>query len=225
MSDAGASNHRRVECAPRGRRNLVRNLGRVRLGWVLLLLGAGVLLGGLALRPAKDAVRGAWNEVGLRRVEGHAGAIRAAAQESGVDANLLAAVMYAESRGQVDAVSSVGALGLYQLMESAAMDSARRLGVETPTREELLSNPTLNARLAASHLGWLLEHEGPELEPVLVAYNAGRTKLHRWVRKHGSYEAWRKKQVRDGDSQVLAYATQVLAVRERFIERGVIAPR
>lgn len=173
-----------------------------------------------ALRPAKDVVRGAWSEVGLRRVESHAEAIHTAARESGVDPYLLAAIMYSESRGQVDAVSSVGALGLYQLMESAAGDSARRLGIETPTPDELLSDATLNARLGASHLAWLIEHEGPDLEPVLVAYNAGRTKLHRWVRKHGSYEAWVRKQEKDGDSQVLTYARHVLGVRERFVDRG-----
>lgn len=194
--------------------------GRVRRALVLLGTAIVVVAAAIGLRPARSVVRGAWSEVGLRRVEVHADAIRIAAEESGVDPYLLAAVMHAESRGRVGAVSSVGALGLYQLMESSAKDSARRLGLERPTREELLTDGTLNARLAASHIAWLIELEGPELEPVLVAYNAGRTKLHRWVREHGGYAAWRAKQERDGDSQVLAYARAVLAVRERFVERG-----
>jgi len=195
----------------------------VRRALVLLLVAAAVVTGTLGYRPARSVVRGAWSQLGIRRVEQRADAIRVAATESNVDPNLMAAIMYAESRGRVDAVSHVGALGLFQLMESSAGDSARRLGLERPTREELLSDPTLNARLAASHLAWLIEHEGPNLEAVLVAYNAGRGKLHSWVRKHGSYAAWREKQERDGDSQVLAYARGVLGVREHFAERGRLA--
>jgi soluble lytic murein transglycosylase-like protein len=187
---------------------------------VLLLLGAAVIGGTLAYRPARTVVRGAWSQLGVRRVEQHVDVIRIAAAESNLDPNLMGAIMYAESRGRVDAVSRVGALGLFQLMESSAGDSARRLGLEKPTREQLLTDATLNARLAASHLAWLIEHEGPDLEAVLVAYNAGRAKLHSWVRKHGSYEAWREKQERDGDSQVLAYARHVLGVRDHFAERG-----
>jgi len=148
--------------------------------------------------------------------------LRAAAAESGVDANLLAGIMFVESGGEVDAVSRVGALGLFQLMETSASDAARKLGLPRPTREELLSDAALNTRLAAVHVAWLIEHEGPDLERVLVAYNAGRTKLLRWIRADGSFDAWRARQAREGDSAVLAYARKVLDLRERFARRGKI---
>ena len=72
-------------------------------------------------------------------------------------------------------------------------------------------------------LAWLVRNEGPDLERVLVAYNAGRAKLARWIRDAGSYAAWRTQYAETSDT--LAYAQQVLEFRDRFIERGVIEPR
>ncbi len=194
------------------------------------LLGA-LLLGVLALallpallREAPEVARQVWSYVGVRRVEGHAAELRAAAAESGVDPCLLAAVMYSESKGRIDAVSNRGALGAFQLMPSAAADAAKKLGLPEPTREDLLSDSELGARLCAAHLAWLLRQEGPNLERVLVAYNAGRGKLRRWVDAEGSYEAWRAERVRDGGAGTLAYARGVLSMKERFQERGEISP-
>jgi soluble lytic murein transglycosylase len=165
-----------------------------------------------------------WSYVAVRRVEGHAAELRAAAAESGLDPCLLAAVMYAESSGRIDAVSNRGALGAFQLMPSAAGDAAKRLGLPEPTREDLLTDPELGARLCAAHLSWLLRQDGPDLERVLVAYNAGHTKLRRWIEDEGSYDAWRASRVRAGGAGTLAYARNVLHMRDRFRERGAISP-
>ena len=199
--------------------------GRLRRWLAVVVVLVLALTAFHAAGGSRQVARGAWNFVGLHRVERHAPALRAAAAESGVDANLLAAVMFVESGGRVDALSSAGAMGLLQLMDSSAGDAARKLGLPKPTAEELLSDAELNTRLGAVHLAWLIQHEGPDLERVLVAYNAGRTKVMRWIRRDGSYEAWRARQVRDGDSQVLAYARRVLALKDQFAERGkVVAP-
>jgi soluble lytic murein transglycosylase len=171
-----------------------------------------------------EVAREIWSLVGVRRVEGYAPEIRAAAAESAVDPCLLAGVMYAESHGRADVVSSRGALGAFQLMPSAAGDAARKLRLPEPTREALLSDVLLGARLAANHLAWLIEHEGTDIERVLVAYNAGRTKLRRWIDAEGSYEAWRETRLREGGSGTLAYARGVISMRDRFRERGEIAP-
>ena len=197
-----------------------RRDGRARFGF---LVAVGVAVMALALWTQGPRVaRQVWSLVGVHQVEAHADAIRSAAAESRVDPCLLAALMYVESRGAVDAVSHKGALGLFQLMETSAGDSAKRLGIARPTREELLSDPLLNTRLAASHLAWLIEHDGPDLERVLVAYNAGRTKVRRWERDAGGWAAWRAARVRAGDSDALTYAQQVLDFAERFRGRGVI---
>jgi len=191
----------------------------------VFLIVLGCLLVALALTTWKQGprvVRQVWGRVGMRQVEGHAETIRLAAAESRIDPCLLAGLMYAESRGQVDAVSNKGALGLFQLMESSAGDAARRLKLPAPSKEQLLNDPVLNTRLAASHLAWLIRHNGPDLERVLVAYNAGRGKLARWEEAAGGWQAWRAQRIAAGDSDALTYAQQVLEFAERFRAHGVI---
>jgi soluble lytic murein transglycosylase-like protein len=191
-----------------------------------LLLAAGVAY---ELWSERSAVRAAVGEaVGVRRVESWAEDIHTAALESEVDPCLVAAIMYKESRGRVGVTSSRGALGLMQLATSAAGDAAKRIGVETPTKQQLLKDGALNIRLGAAHLAWLLEHKGEwSLEQVLIAYNAGRTKLFRWIRASGGYDAWRAEELRlmqidERSTGTLAYALETIALRDRFEERGVI---
>lgn len=192
------------------------------------LLGAGAALFLLSLgfvvwrEPARRAVRLALEPASLARVESFAPAIRAAAKEQALDPCLVAAIVYAESRGKREAVSSAGALGLMQLVPDAAADAARALGVDPPTGERLLEDPALNIRLGARHFAWTLANEERDLERALCAYNAGRGRLARWIREAKSYRRWRAEQLADGDSQVLAYAQKVLDYAEVFRRRGVI---
>lgn len=192
--------------------------------WLVLILAGTIAVAIAGIVAGPRVVRQMWSRVGVRHVEAHAETIRAAAAESRIDPCLLAGVMYAESRGDLSAVSNKGALGLFQLMPDAASDSARRLKLPPPTRDALLSDELLNARLAADHLRWLIETDGPDLERVLVEYNAGRAKLVHWARDAGSFSAWREQHVRDQDSGALTYALEVLEFRDRFRARGVIAP-
>jgi soluble lytic murein transglycosylase-like protein len=171
---------------------------------------------------AREVVRKLSDPIVMGRVENYAEDIRFAAQESGLDPNLLAGIVYSESSGRLDVVSSAGAMGLTQLVPDAAHDASRRLGIEEPDRETLLSDARINLRLGAAHFAWTLDNEGGDVTRALIAYNAGRTKLRRWERAAGSYEAWYAKQVREGDSMVLAYARRVARYAEAFRRRGNI---
>ena len=213
-------------------RKLYAALGERGRYWIVL---AGALLFFALAVSWRDArtgrpmlVQGIVDEVGMRQVEGHARAIRAAALESGVDPALIAAICFLESRGRTGQVSSAGAMGLMQLMPSAAADAARRLGIKEPTEQELIHDAELNLRLGAAHLAWLLEHRGDwSLEEVLVAYNAGRSRLKQWIEASGSYQNWVREQerrLRSGEprSGSLDYAREVLAKTRAFRRRGRI---
>jgi soluble lytic murein transglycosylase-like protein len=211
---------------PIGREERGRAPRRGELRWqaglvAVLLVGAGVL-GYLWPSAPTAVVRTVVDPVVMTRVEGLAAPIRAAAAESGLDPCLVAGMVHAESSGDPRAVSPADALGLMQLLPPAVEDAARRLGVEPPGREALLEDPALNLRLGAAHFAWTLENEGGDVERALVAYNAGRTKLRRWIREAGSYEAWRAARRRSGDSPTLAYADRVLALAEAYRRRGAI---
>ena len=195
--------------------------GEIQFALALLVIAVG-FFAFTGVREGPKAVRQAWSQVGVKKVESQSAILCAAAAESGLDPCLLAGVMYVESRGKVDAVSNKGALGLFQLMPSAASDAAKKLKLPPPTREQLLSDALLNARLAGVHLAWLYRHEGPSMERVLVAYNAGRGTLARWLKDAGGWSRWYESHATRGDSEALTYAQQVLDFAERFRRRGVV---
>ena len=182
------------------------------LGWMVWQPSAPV-------RAAKAVYRDFVYEA---RVQEFAEVLRMAAEESGVDPYLLAGIMVSESSGRVDAVSSAGALGLFQLAPVTATWRAEKLGLEEPTREELLSDPLLNARLGADNLRWLLVTYDGDVVRALCAYNCGARKLKRLCDAVGGWEAGRAERERSGDSQLLGYAQKVLRYRDEFREQGLL---
>ena len=202
-------------------RSLIRLNSPARL-LVLLVLIAAVGGGGWwAYRHEPEIRAQARDYLAYRRIGHYADVIAAASAESGVDPYLLSAIMHAESSGRVGAVSKKGALGLFQLSVASAKWRAEVMGLPEPTREELLSDPLLNARLGANNMAWLLDtYDGDELR-ALCAYNAGTGKMKRLADEAGGWEAWRARGEESGRSEILAYGKKVLHYRERFRERGL----
>ncbi len=147
--------------------------------------------------------------------------LRLASEESGVEAELLAGIMITESSGRIDAVSSADALGLFQLKMVTAKWRAELMGLPEPTREELLSNAELNARLGADNMAWLLASTDNNVLRSLCIYNAGWGSMHRIVEEAGGWEAWRQRGEESGRSEILSYAKKILKYRDEFRERGL----
>lgn len=89
--------------------------------------------------------------------------IRRASDETGVEPELLLAVIARESGGRAEAVSGKGARGLMQLMPA----TAREVGVED------IHDPAQNIAGGARYLSRLRERFGDSLDLVLAGYNAG----------------------------------------------------
>ena len=169
-----------------------------------------------------DGVKAAVRDyMAAQRVRQHAEVLAIASEESGVDPYLLAGMMVAESSGRVDAVSAKGALGLFQLATVTAEWRAEKLGLPKPTREDLLSDPLLNARLGADNMAWLLDTYDGDVVRALCAYNAGARKLKNLSDAVGGWEAWRSERERSGNSEILSYAHRVLGYRDEFREQGL----
>ncbi len=189
-------------------------------GAALLVLVGGGLSWNAYEKPLRAAAR---DYLALRRVARHREILETAARESGVDPDLLAAVMVAESGGRVSVVSRSGAMGLFQLTRTTAEWRAMELGLPPPSDAELVSDPQLNARLGADNLAWLLDtYEGDE-ERALCAYNAGARRLKEICAEEGGWEPWRAAHAARGDSPLLAYAARVLSVRDDLRGRGIFA--
>jgi hypothetical protein len=95
-----------------------------------------------------------------------------AAQRHGVDPELVAAVVRAESAFDVRAVSVKGARGLMQLMPA----TARRFGVS----QDRVHDPAVNVDAGARYLAWLLGRFEGDLALALAAYNAGEGTVDRY---------------------------------------------
>ena len=108
-----------------------------------------------------------------------AGAITAAARETGLDPWLIAALARQESTFAPHARSPRGAVGLLQLTAGTARRHARQLGLG---RHPNLKDPVINLRLGARELAMLIARFGA-LEPALAAYNGGAPRTARWWKR------------------------------------------
>ena len=97
------------------------------------------------------------------RLENYSDFIKQASTRYGVPENLIKSVISAESYGKHDAVSSVGAKGLMQLMDGTAKD----LGVKNSF------NPFENILGGTKYLKQMMDKYEGKLDLVLSAYNAG----------------------------------------------------
>ncbi len=104
-------------------------------------------------------------------VTGHAANYR-------LEPQLVAAVIYQESKFDANAVSSSGAVGLMQLLPETGQGIADRTGGARFRLDDLL-DPEINVRYGSWYLRHLLDkYEDEEL--ALAAYNAGQTNVDRW---------------------------------------------
>jgi soluble lytic murein transglycosylase len=110
-------------------------------------------------------------------------AVEAEADEFGVDALLLVALVRQESVFDVEALSSAGARGLAQLLPGTAALTAR--GLDVTFYPEWITVPDLNLHLGAAHLAELLKRFG-RLEGAVAAYNAGPSPVRRWLERYGT---------------------------------------
>ena len=108
----------------------------------------------------------------------HEDVIRQQAKEKGVDAALIAAVIYAESKFE-DQESSAGARGLMQITPEAAATIAKN---SEATSFELkdLGDPEINIRYGTFLLRELLERYDGDEAAALAAYNAGPGNADKW---------------------------------------------
>ena len=97
-------------------------------------------------------------------------AIEDAACEFDMNPWLLASLIRVESYGNPSAVSSVGAIGLTQIMPATGRDIAAELGI--PYSRKMLYDPAINVRMGTYYLRTLLDTFG-NIHAALAAYNWG----------------------------------------------------
>jgi soluble lytic murein transglycosylase len=145
------------------------------------VLGVIVVLGGLSFLFLRGP--GFWQ----RRYYplSHQDAIKAASVRHTVNPYLVAAVINAESKWDVDVVSGAGAVGLMQVLPSTADELSRRGRVDGHRfPPDKLSDPDVNIEYGTAYLRYLVERYH-EIEVALAAYNAGLANADVWASKGG----------------------------------------
>jgi peptidoglycan lytic transglycosylase len=170
------------------------------IGTVAVLLG--VMAGALVASGAFDD---ALQELTLPLR--HEDVIRQQADEKGVDAALIAAVIYSESKFS-DQTSSAGARGLMQITPEAA-DTIAKNSNATSFELKDLGNPEINIRYGTFLLRELLDRYDGDEAAALAAYNAGPGNADEWGGSDLTVEAIPFPETR-------AYVEEVLEKRDEY---------
>jgi soluble lytic murein transglycosylase len=114
----------------------------------------------------------------------HEDALREESRRHDLDPALVAGLIRQESSFNPRAVSAVGARGLMQLMPSvgAAVAKSMNYPMWDPA---LLFDPDVSLELGTAHLASSLKR-GVPMAHALAAYNAGASRVARWVNRPGS---------------------------------------
>jgi soluble lytic murein transglycosylase len=102
-----------------------------------------------------------------------------------LDPYLIAALMAQESTFVRDIRSHAGAYGLMQLMPPTARQMARRL--KLPYSSRLLTNADANVRMGTLYLADKIREFGG-VHLALASYNAGETRVRRWIAERPGLE-------------------------------------
>lgn len=106
--------------------------------------------------------------------------VTAHARNYDLEPELLAAVIYTESRFRPDVVSPAGAVGLMQLLPETARGIALRTGGDRFVVSDL-RDPEINVRYGSWYLDHLRARYDGDLRLALAAYHAGQGNVDRWL--------------------------------------------
>jgi len=146
----------------------------------------------------------------------HEDIIRQQADAKKLDASLLAAVIYAESRFR-DATSHAGARGLMQITPETARYIANLSG-GTAFEQGDLSTPQVNISYGAYYLRYLLSRYDQNTVLALAAYNGGEGNVDRWLARASlSERAFGREQIPFTETR--EYVDRVLDARTSYREK------
>ena len=141
----------------------------------------------------------------------------AASEEFDIDPCLLAALVYCESSFQADAVSSVGAIGLMQIMPETGQWLSGKVELDEEYTTESLYDPAVNLRLGCWYLSYLHRRYDGRWQEALTAYIAGQGQVDRWLQDPALSADGKTLDVIPGQD-VKEYAAKVMRTHESYKE-------
>lgn len=164
----------------------------------------------LAIETMGDAQL--WDELQVRFPMAYPENVKNAARQTSVDEPFIFAITRQESAFRPDAQSPAGAMGLMQLLPSTAKATAKKSGLSF--KEADLFQPEKNINLGSRYLDQLLGTFSGNRILVAAAYNAGPTRVKKWLTKDDReklpYDVWIEtipyKETRNYVQNILAFS-------------------
>lgn len=103
------------------------------------------------------------------------------AKEYNIDKYMVYAIIKAESNFNENAKSSSNAIGLMQIMETTAIETANKMKLEVT--EEDLFKPELNINIGLKYFTYLLNQYNNNYPLAIIAYNAGMGNVDMWIKE------------------------------------------
>jgi len=150
------------------------------------------------------------DDISLRFPLQHEDKVNNWSEKNNIDPSWTYAIIRRESAFMPDARSSVGALGLMQLMPNTARQVARQMKVRYRGRYSLLASNT-HIRLGTGYLKRMLSKLDSQQVLATAAYNAGPHRVSKWLPENHQMDAiqWIETipftETREYVSNVLAY--------------------
>ena len=135
-------------------------------------------------------------------------------QKFSIDPDLLAALIYVESRFKASSESRQGAVGLMQLMPSTAMWAAKELEKKDFELDDLY-DPQTNIEIGSWYFSYLREKFNGDLIKTLAAYNAGEGNVNDWLKNEWNGEANEELPYSETDS----FVKRVISTRDHYQKR------
>lgn len=156
---------------------------RVLRNLILVVVAAALVAAVVLLLSSPDPVYSLHEWVARPSYRAYDGLIVDASKKHGVDPMLVKAIVWRESRFSPNKRGSSGERGLMQVGEAAARDWAKAEKIETFVPTDLF-DPYNNLQAGTWYIRQALDHWKTQDDPIpfaLAEYNAGRTRVERWV--------------------------------------------
>ncbi|MGI5891850.1 MAG: lytic transglycosylase domain-containing protein [Bacillota bacterium] len=138
-----------------------------------------------------------------------------AAEANNIDVNLLFAVVKEESGFNKDALSSVGAQGLMQLMPDTASWICKQAPFDYDPVNDVW-DPGANIMMGAWYLNWLSDtYYYGNIAAAIAAYNAGQQNVNNWLQE-GSWDGSFANAADIPFSETAAFLQSVNKSREKY---------
>lgn len=103
------------------------------------------------------------------------------AKKYDIDPYMVYAIIKAESNFDENAKSTTDAIGLMQIMEETALETANKMDLDVSVED--LFKPDININIGLNYFTYLLNKYDDNYALAIVAYNAGMGNVDNWIKE------------------------------------------